>query len=265
MIEFDDEKEEATETLAGPITWVSGTVPHTVPKFTGGSIFASKPFKSILEVADAGTVTSTNHIYTWDTANIDSLFETKWEESQLYGVLSDLGLLESSTLIAGGSLVRHFMKGDIYKGDIDLFPASENHLKYVLKHFEDKGYKLEKRKFSYQFEYTKGARKLKVQVVHHTPQPTNETLQHFDFEHCRIGFHNGKFKSTMGATTALAQRKLHLRYVKEPNYSLLRALKYKRLGFDADKAINQLAVMINRDVKGVNAADYENTNPIVEY
>jgi hypothetical protein len=106
---------------------------------------------------------------------------------------------------------------------------------------------------------------MKVQVMHDKADFMPAVLRGFDFEHVRVAFNNKTFCSTMGATTAIAQKKLHLRHIVEPNYTLLRALKYKGLGFDADKAIHQLAVMINRGEKNINAAVWEAKNPLVEY
>jgi hypothetical protein len=67
---------------------------------------------------------SYNLIFKWNTKALHDLFGLEqWENTQLYGVLAELDLLSSScTTIAGGSLVRHLLKTDIFKGDLDIWP-----------------------------------------------------------------------------------------------------------------------------------------------
>lgn len=202
----------------------------------------------------------------WNVKSLHNLFGLEeWSNTQLYSILKELDLLNTPHTIAGGCLVRHLMKTEICKGDIDVYPLNEKAADALKREYEAKGYKVQKSKYSYWFEHKIGARKIKVQIMHKNAAPMLSVLSSFDFEHCRVAYRQGRFYSTMGATTAIAQRKLHLRHITQPDYSLLRALKYKSLGFNADKAITQLAIMINRDEKGVNACEWEEKNPIVEY
>lgn len=208
--------------------------------------------------------TETVHVMPVGTETLNRLFGIKWEESQLYRVLNELDLLdERRVLVAGGCIVRHLMKTEIFKGDIDLFPKTEAGRDSILKEFADKGFKIKKTKFSHEFEFKIGMRKSKVQIINQ-PASNTDTLAKFDFEHVRVGIHKGNFYTTIGAPTAIAQKELHLRYVKDPKYSLIRALKYQRMGFSADKAIHKLVAMISDNITDTNAADYE-SKFLVEY
>lgn len=236
-------------------------------KIRGTTISATTTLSSFEEVATSFVPGTPNKITQWDTKSLHSLFGLEnWENTQLYGILKELNFEDlEGCYLAGGSLVRHLMKTEITKGDIDLYFTTKANAELAVKYYRDEGHKLTKHKFSYQFEKKIGMRTIKVQIIAENTGAIREVLGKFDFEHVRVALTKDGFISTMGATTAIAQKKLHLRYVREPNYSLLRALKYKKLGYDADHAINTLAVMINKDVSDVNAADWENANPIVEY
>jgi hypothetical protein len=245
-----------------------------IESILGGPI--AKPM-TLSELAELEPVSATvpfepesdshNLIFKWNTKALHDLFGLEdWENSQLYGVLHQLNLLESENCtIAGGCIVRHLMKTDIFKGDIDIYPDTKKLAENYKDRFAAEGYTVKKTKFSYSFELQQGARKIKVQIMHDKAASMSEALNSFDFEHVRFAYRRKTFCSTLGAPVAIAQRKLHLRYVTQPDYSLIRALKYKKLGFDADKAITQLAVMINRGDKCVHAAEWEAKSPIVEY
>jgi hypothetical protein len=236
-------------------------MPTVIPLATTSSTL------TFTELEEVGAVENPpDCLYRWNKAALHSLFGLEeWENTQLYGVLDQLGLLNCDHTIAGGSLVRHLMKTDIFRGDIDIYPKDGGEADKLKRVFQDKGYKVEKSLFSYWFEHKTGAKKIKVQIMHKTANTMAGALGLFDFEHVRVAYRLGSFHSTLGATTAIAQKQLHLRHITEPNYTLLRALKYKRLGFDADKAITQLAIMINRGEKNINATEWEPKNPIVEY
>jgi hypothetical protein len=206
-----------------------------------------------------------NSTYGLGPKTLNELFDITWEESQLYSILKHLNLLSTTqAMIAGGSLVRHLMKTEILRGDIDIFPFKDSAREALLTHFDGEGYKIEKTKFSHSFEFKMGARKGKVQIIHE-PRAKHAVFPKFDFEHVRVGYSNGKFFSTICSPTAIAQKKLHLRYVRDPKYSLIRALKYQKMGFDADAAMGTLIHMIASGTTDINACDYEFAGKLVEY
>lgn len=255
---------------------ISGIKAGTLGGIHSGSISGSKisgttmPSSFALEeLAESSFFAPANpdRLTKWSNKSLHSLFGLgDWESTQLYQILEVLEFNElKHCYLAGGSLVRHLMGTEIAKGDIDLYFTTKDKALAAVKFYEDKRYKLTKHKYSYQFEIKIGIRNIKVQIIAENTGSVGEVLSKFDFEHVRLAYYQGSFISTMGATTSIAQKKLHLRYVKEPNYTLLRALKYKKMGFDADQAINTLAVMINKEASNVNAAEWEETNPIMEY
>lgn len=211
------------------------------------------------------TSTKEDYIYKWNTEILHQTFGIgKWEDSQLYLVFKELGLLNSKNTISGGCIVRHLMNTEIFKGDIDIWPVSIGFKEDLISSYTGMGYKLEDGKFSKSFDFKMGIRKTRVQLVVTNCGSMNHVLNKFDYEHVKFAFRGGEFYSTLAAPASLAARKLQLRYVKDPVYSLIRALKYKRLGFDADEAISKLTFMIKQDQKEVDATGLTGLK-LVEY
>lgn len=214
--------------------------------------------------ARSGPPPISDNLFKWSTKRLHNLFDLNaWEDTQLYGVLNTLGLLGTTETIAGGAIVRHLMKTDIFKGDIDIFPRTSGIAGDLIRNFKDEGYDLKKTKHSTTFELKVGFKKMNVQIVDSNVGTKNDIIAKFDFEHVRFAYVYNHFYSTVGAPVSIAQKRLHLRYVKDPTYSIIRALKYKRMGFDADDAIEKLAGMIKNDYSGA-ADEYTATN-ILDY
>lgn len=190
----------------------------------------------------------------WKPSELCAAFDVDWEGSQLKAIVKDLALEDVEAVgIAGGSLVRTLLKDDVFKGDIDIFASNDEALDKLIAVFK-KNKSWEKTKFSYTFEYQFGVRKTKVQIItKDAPRSALITLNRFDFEHCKFLLAPGNklIYCSQTAPIALAKRQIRLGYISDPIYSLARVMKYKRLGFDADKAIEQLTVMAMKGIKDV--------------
>jgi hypothetical protein len=182
------------------------------------------------------------------------LFETfgvDWETSQIKAIAADLDLKTLRLSIAGGSMVRQLMGTDVFKGDIDLWAHTDQDLDTAMKHFS-KQKTWEKTPYSYQFEYNMGVRKTKVQIItRDKPTGIAGQVEKFDFRHCMIGFmaEFGVIHAANYALIDLALKQVNLSFIRDPAYSLCRAIKYKKLGFNADNAIIQLAGMVMKGMK----------------
>lgn len=238
------------------------------------AIIKHPEFGEVEALYSSSSIMDERVIVSWKTEYLDCMFGTKFEESQLCSVLNTLNLIElpfeleafgPKIYVAGGCIVRHLMGANVLKGDIDIFSRDEATIKALVNYYKSKGYVINKGKFSYTFEFKVGAVKAKCQIVFHKPKTLPETLEHFDFEHCRIAYRNGQFITTLGAPVALSQRKLHLGFIRDPSHTLIRALKYKQLGFDADDAITKLASMISHGKKEIKAAEWSKNAKLVEY
>lgn len=231
---------------------------------TGSTIF--KPVRATTKpVLKVSPIDTTN----WSMEEIDDVFGVKWDGSQLESALIDLGLIakpgEKSDrdhlsrrhiLVAGGCIVRHLMGTDIFKGDIDIFPANEQQLEKLIAAYADSP-NFEKKEYAYTFDYEAGVRKTKVQIIHFEPQSVGNVFARFDFDHCRFGLIGGDLYTTKTAPISLVKRELKLRYVRKPEHSILRAIKYKALGFNADDALKKLAIMAFEGKNDVSAAEWE--------
>lgn len=210
-------------------------------------------------------------IIKWDPYSLNKLFDIDWESSQLYSVITDLEKLLGKPdtpsgrgySIAGGTIVRHLLKTDIFKGDIDIFPTNGDALLHLVKSTQDRrGFV--KGKYAHNFPYKLGMRETKVQIIFHKPCGVSSRLENFDFAHCRFSYNfaTEDFYASRSAPVHIALRTTSLGNVKEPGYSLIRALKYKKLGFDMDHIIEDLArkVSINsmskEDAERYEAGDY---------
>lgn len=207
------------------------------------------------------TITGASSTILWEPKYFANLFEFDWEHSQLLLVINELGIKDLECSISGGTLVRTAMKTDIFKGDIDIFPHSKKGLEDLIAKFKGER-SWRKNKHAWEFDFSMGVRKTKVQVITRdtTPKNLEETLQSFDFEHCKIGYFplQNTIMTGMGAPVMLSQKKLRLGYVREPQYSLGRAIKYKKMGFDADDAMEQLVAM---QIKGLKEHNFDNFAP----
>jgi hypothetical protein len=238
-------KKEVEDLLAGaivaPATAASGGHPLTT-----GTISASKIAASSIPSTKISLGGIPDSIFSSKPSKLQRLFGIDWANSQLKAVADDLDLTMIPCSIAGGALVRHLMGTDIFKGDFDIFPHTDDAKLLLIDRFKVReGW--HKGKFAYSFDYKLGARKTKVQIIERDEKAESlaHTLGKFDFEHCKIAYspQMDSFWSSGDALTTLAQRKVHLSYVRDPLYSLGRALKYKRMGFDADAALEQLALL----------------------
>jgi hypothetical protein len=216
----------------------------------------------------------------WSPKAIGSLFDFKWEDTQLHAVIKDLDI-PSACSVSGGAVVRTLMKQDIFKGDIDIFAHTPDGLTRAIEKYS-KVATWQTGKHAFNFVYKMGVRETKVQIITiDKPQVVKNTFSTFDFEHCKMGILIGKnhlsgtsfsgkpkeedaFVSTLSSPIVLAQRKLRLGMVRDPAYSLGRAIKYKRLGFDADEAIEQLAAMAIKGMSNVQCCakdDWSSPHP----
>lgn len=229
----------------------------------------SVEFDELLKGLEVVASREPEYLIHWNNKDINDFFGIDWETSQLNAIIHDLGLMEAGTKgaesvawsLAGGSLVRHFLKTDIFKGDIDLFPSTQRGLLYLHNKFKDrKGF--EKNKFAYNFPYKLGMRETKVQIVFHNPQKLENRFAGFDFEHCKVAFNWINFTSSKKSLLSIATKRTQLGHVQNPAYSLTRALKYKKMGFEMDDIIEKLAYMAikttlsEEDAKMYAAGDY---------
>lgn len=182
----------------------------------------------------------------WNPSELCSLFDVDFEGSQLKQVITDLDLVGVDVGICGGAIVRTLLKQDIFKGDIDLFPYTDEAMNVLMRRFS-KERSFTESKYASNFEYKSGVRKTKVQIITKS-KPTNiiTTFKSFDLEHCKIAycFWTDRLHSTASSPILLAQKKIMLANVDDPTHTMMRVIKYKRLGFDGDKALEQLAAMI---------------------
>lgn len=193
-----------------------------------------------------------------DMASVSKMFDIDWETSQLNTILSQLKIEEVKSdafIIAGGALVRHLMKTNILEGDLDFFPCHEVGIKALKEHFEGLDFKLEKTKFSETYTGKIGARPVKVQIIRQSKTPI-QTLKEFDFINSKLGYQSGSLRFHQATLVSLAQKKLKLGFIKDPSYSLKRAVKYKKIGFDTDEAMMKLAFMAAAGSKNVEADDF---------
>jgi hypothetical protein len=212
----------------------------------------------------------------WTPKKLCSLFDVDWDTTQLKAILTDLDIPSECT-ISGGAIVRTLLKEDIFKGDIDIFAHTKRGLEQAIDQYgKDKSWT--KAKHAWNFDYNMGVRKTKVQVItKEEPSIVGTTLHKFDFEHCKFALLgtniNGSMKrsipdkeptfvSTMSSPTILAQKTLRLGLIRDPNYSLGRAIKYKRMGFDADKAIEQLVGMSMKGMKDIQCCADDYSSPL---
>jgi hypothetical protein len=159
-------------------------------------------------------------------------------------------------------MVRTLLKEDIFKGDIDIFAHTEKALEKLITMF-GKQKTWEKSKYAYSFEYVTGVRKTKVQIItKQEPTSANEIFDSFDLEHCKLGYNpcSASCYSSLAANVTLAQRKIRLSLVDDPTYTMMRVIKYKRMGFEADKALEQLAAMAAKKMSNVKFTD---VSPVV--
>jgi len=194
----------------------------------------------------------------WSPKQLCSLFGVDWDNTQLCSLLPELEVPKGCS-ISGGAIVRTLLGQDMFKGDVDIFAHKEDALRdAITKYSTDKTWT--KSKYAYNFELTSGVRKTKVQVItRDNPSIVNETLKNFDFEHCKFSLYSRSSEitivSTRSAPTILAMKQLRLGLVRDPNYTLGRAIKYKRLGFDADKVIEQLVAMQMKGMKDIQCCN----------
>jgi hypothetical protein len=213
------------------------------------------------------------HTLVWSPKAICSLFDVDWESTQLFTLMKELDIPLACS-VSGGAVVRTLLKQNVLKGDIDIFAHTEQALERAIEQYS-KEPSWKKAKHAYNFEFGKGVYKAKVQVItKDKPSIVGDTFKNFDFEHCKIGILSGKepvaaskcafkakkneehgFVTTMASPICLAKKELRLGLVRDPNYSMGRAIKYKRLGFDADKTIEQLAAMSIKGMKDVQCYD----------
>jgi hypothetical protein len=205
----------------------------------------------------------------WSAKQLCSLFDVDWESTQLCALLPKIDLPDACS-ISGGAIVRTLLKEDLFKGDIDIFAHTETGLRKALDQYS-KNKDWTPTKHAYTCEFADGVRKTKLQVItKDKPDIVGNTLSTFDFEHCKFalltspsGFdkfkkrpdHAPSFVTTMCSHMFLATKQLRLGLVRQPEYSLGRAIKYKRMGFDADKAIEQLVAMSLKGMKDVQCCD----------
>jgi hypothetical protein len=206
-----------------------------------------------------------------DMQEVSSDFGNPFDESQLYSVLHSMGLInigdKFEACVAGGAIVRHLMKTDVLRGDIDVFPESNKGLNLLKKHFE-KDHELTPTKYSLTFIHKMGMKKIKVQLITQELMPPTYRLGKFDMEHCKVAY-TGRTKNkredfmSLGmALPMLAARKIKLAHVKNMPYTMKRVMKYKAIGFDADEALNllvdniALACMSKEDIERIEAGCY---------
>jgi hypothetical protein len=199
----------------------------------------------------------------WKPEALFNLFNQNWESSQLKAVVEALNILDVNAIIAGGTIVRSLLGMDIFKGDIDIFPVYEDGLNELIARYKDDK-TWEKSPHAYNVQFAMGMKKTKLQIItRDKPATTEKTLHCFDLEHCKLAVGHSSIKGisfgcTIASLVCLAKKELRLGLVRDPNYSMGRAIKYKRLGFEADKAIEQLAAMSIKGMKDVQCCgDYD--------
>lgn len=203
-----------------------------------------------------------------DPTSTSKTFGVDWKTSQLYSLLHDLGLLEvldrGDAFVAGGSLIRHLLKMDIFQGDIDVYAGDNGRIDEVISLFS-KQPTWTKSKFAYNFTHSVGMRKIRIQVIHHQPAPFDKALNSYDFETCKIGYRCKVFTCSPFALALIGQKKLEVsetQGLKNIPYSMQRALKYKRNGFDVDEALQTLvqklmtSEMTPEELERYDAGDY---------
>lgn len=193
----------------------------------------------------------------WQKDSLSTLFDFDFASSQIVKIATDLDIGSFAASISGGAIVRTFLKDDVFKGDIDIFPHTEEGLEDLVHCFKNQKTWI-KSPHAYNFEYVAGVRKTKVQIIiRDKPVALEETLNKFDLEHCKFGMVCSKGEdfnifTSYGAPVTLAQKKIRLAFIREPNYTMGRVIKYKRMGFEADKALEQLAAMSIKKMTNVN-------------
>lgn len=178
-----------------------------------------------------------------------SMFNTSYTDSQLKAILDDLPFPKDlGVSIAGGALVRHLTKEDVFKGDIDIWASLSSGFEQIKSNFK-KHSSFQETKFAYSIEYKLGLRKTTLQLVKNPIAAMPNVIDCFDFHHCKFAIAHSKKPfviSTPEAIAALAARKVKCSNITDAAYSLGRALRYKKRGFDADHAIDVLGGMICR-------------------
>ena len=194
----------------------------------------------------------------WTPSKLATLFDVDWNSTQLKKAAVNLGLGTFEVSISGGAVVRTLMGTDIFKGDIDIFPHTFDALERLTKHFAE--YDIKESKHAMSFDYVDGVRKTKVQIItkYNPVLGIEQTLNSFDLEHCKFAYYpKGDILVTSNASPiCLAQRQIRLANVTSPHYTMGRVIKYKRLGFEADKAIELLTGMIIRREDGEDFSDF---------
>jgi hypothetical protein len=195
-------------------------------------------------------------VINWKPEGLFNLFGVDWESSQLKAIADSISLKNlNNSYIAGGAVVRSLMGTDPFKGDIDIFCSTAHALETCIdKYSANKDWS--RTEHAYNTTFTLGMKKTKLQIItRDKPNFIQETIHRFDFEHCKFALFEGpkgySIVSTMASPVCLANRELRLGLVRDPNYSLGRAIKYKRMGFNADKAIETLAAMSIKGMKDV--------------
>lgn len=190
--------------------------------------------------------------------HIADIFGAKFEDNSFNLVLDKLKPLTEDfnyACIAGGALVRFLSGEEVFKGDIDIWPYSDNCVKQVEGLLKKEGVNIHKSEFALNFELREGVRKTNAQIITKKPDSIPRMIEDFDFFHCQFAYTFGhQIVTNPAAIYSLATKKLRLSNVTNVPYTLGRALRYKARGFDADEAIDLLAGMI---CKGISEHRFE--------